>query len=450
MKKIYYRITFRLTSSMSVGSGKNDATDRDLLRNSQGKPYIPGTTLAGIYRSLFSKEMAELYFGDEISDYGKNLKESCVLVYDANIQSEKFKIVGRDCVALDEYKTGISKAKFDFEILEPGVFFVTYIEQNVSEKLIDAAIEKECQEEKQLRDIIVGRQILCHWLCGDVVIGSKATRGLGRTVVESADYAVFDLKDEGLENWLDFDMYEDAGWKSIDLMKLKHQKILSQEKISIHLVLKQKSGISIRRYTTTINEKGNEQPDYEQMTYVREEGEKEAIYPVIPGTSWAGAFRHQMEKINQDCIQDNFGFCRKGESKKSENGKSKISFSESEITGASSKQITRNAVDRFTNATVNGALYTERTYYGGNTVLDITMDRDVSDMFKDALAAAVIDLHMGFMAIGGLTSVGRGLFEIKTIEVDGRQIDADLSDGMKLYNQLREAIQGGEKEDEVE
>ena len=425
--KLYYRITFQLISSMNIGSGLNETTDNDLLRNSEGKPYIPGSTLAGIYRSLFSKEEAAEYFGDEISiEEGnkKKLSESSVLVYDANIISETFKIISRDCVALDEYKTGISGAKFDFEILEPGVSFVAYIEQNIKDKAVD-----------------IGKKIIERWLQGDVVIGAKSTRGLGKTKVLSVGFKEFDLK-ENLDSWLDFDMYDSKDWEKIDLEKLRNDQEFFRDKINIRLFLKQAGGISIRKYTTAVNEKGKEQPDYEQMIYVREEEGKNNVYPVIPGTSWAGAFRHQIEKIDRDCIGSVFGIC-KNNGQWEENRKSEISFSESEITGATVKQITRNALDRFTNATIDGALYTERTYFGGNTILDIDIKKEVSDRFKKTLAAAILDLHLGFLAVGGLTSSGRGLFCIEKIQIGDRLIEKVPDDGEGVYDKLCELVTGG-------
>lgn len=429
MKKKYYRIKFRLVSSLSVGSGKNDITDRDLVRNSQEKPYIPGTALAGIYRALFSKEDAENYFGDEIfyeqekKEQLKKPRESRVLVYDAVIASEKFRMVSRDCVALDEYKTGIPGAKFDFEILEPGVFFVTYIEQNFTQE----------------GDLDVGEKILQNWLYGNILIGSKTTRGLGKTEIETVDYAVFDLENEA-DRWLDFDMYGEDGWNRLSLEDISNMGKIQENNVKLRIFLKQKGGISIRKYTTAVNEKDHEQPDYEQMAYIREKEETEEVYPVIPGTSWAGAFRHQMEKIRKGCTGDVFGCCKKGNVSGEENKKSRIFFSESEIAGAVPKQITRNAIDRFTNATVYGALYTEKTYYGGSTELEILVNRDVPEDFKNVLAMAVTDLHMGFMAVGGLTSVGRGIFEIEKIEVNGQEMDVDSGDWENLYNFLRKEI----------
>ena len=58
--------------------------------------------------------------------------------------------------------------------------------------------------------------------------------------------------------------------------------------------------------------------------------------------------------------------------------RSKISFTESEVTDGSWKKpwkkITRNSIDRYTGGTIDGALFTELTHYGGETTLTIDID----------------------------------------------------------------------------
>ena len=38
------------------------------------------------------------------------------------------------------------------------------------------------------------------------------------------------------------------------------------------------------------------------------------------------------------------------------------------------------------------------------------------------MAAAILDLNSGYLAVGGLTAVGRGLFAVKKAVVDGKEI----------------------------
>ena len=84
------------------------------------------------------------------------------------------------------------------------------------------------------------------------------------------------------------------------------------------------------------------------------------------------------------------------------------------------------------------ALFTEKTYYGGTTELIISVDRCVEDSVKNTLAAAIADLHNGFLAIGGLTAVGRGLFEVRS--VNGTLISKDV------YQEVRDVMNQSGKE----
>ena len=125
MSKIKYvcRIEFEITSPLPIGSGENQVTDKDIVQDSRGVPYIPGTSLAGIYRSLFDGKTANAYFGKEFTKEdirntnGRvRLTESEVVTYDACMidPASLYRVTKRDMVALDEYKTAIDGAKFDF------------------------------------------------------------------------------------------------------------------------------------------------------------------------------------------------------------------------------------------------------------------------------------------------------------------------------------------------
>lgn len=81
-------------------------------------------------------------------------------------------------------------------------------------------------------------------------------------------------------------------------------------------------------------------------------------------------------------------------------------------------------------ATKTGALYTERTYYGGETELRIILPDKAADMTVAAIGACLMDLDRGYLAVGGLTSVGRGLFKITGISSNGK-------DGEKLLSAVK-------------
>ena len=199
---------------------------------------------------------------------------------------------------------------------------------------------------------------------------------------------------------------------------------------SLLLELKQVGGISIRKYTTRVKEENEEAvPDSEQLT-IWNNGKE---IPVIPGSSWAGAFLHRMKELDpQENYEALFGGCKSEEQHK----KSVIRFSESQIMGAKEKVLTRNAIDRFSGGAMDKSLFTEKTYYGGSTTLKISFSekKALTENAARTLAACITDLHYGFLSVGGLTAVGRGLFCIE--KVNGQKVADD-----KLFQSVLEILE---------
>lgn len=417
-KKRYYRISFTLESPLMLGSGKNVETDQDILRNKKGDPYIPASALAGVARSLFSESsVIDQYFGTIRSD-GNN-DNSRILFYDAVIQEEdidKAVISIRDSVALNKYKTAEKGSKFDAEILETGIRFITWMEQNLYEG-----------------DETLADQIADAWLSGEMSFGAKTMRGYGETKAYEVLCKDFDLtKKEEVESWISFDMYKDSCWNNCSSLP---QKVSTKKQLLLHL--KQNGGLSIRRYTTDIrkaDEKGIENlvPDSEQLTLANR-------IPVIPGTSWAGAFRHRMLELVPD-IENTllFGKVAGGAVR------SRIRFSETQITGSSIKAMSHNAINRFSGAVEETALFTERTCYGGETDLCISWTTELSENEMKALAAAVADLQYGLLSVGGLGGIGRGCFTVENI-------NDRVADKEKIYEQVIDILhKDSKKEDDKE
>lgn len=397
-KKKYYKIVFELAAPLAIGSGDNESTDKDLIRDANGCPYIPASSITGVIRDILTKnnkDKVKEYFGDVEINRGKNedvyISESRIVFYDATISAGTPRITVRDSVALDDYKTAKKGAKFDMEVLEPGVEFTTFIEQNYT---------SDAYED-------YGLEIARVFLYGNPVFGGKSMRGYGAICNAAVSERTFDLGTDA-EDWLKFDLY-DAGakWRNCEISDKQEE---SLKEITIHLKLK--GGLSIRRYTTKVSRGENSEPDMEQLTVGKEQ------IPVVPGTSWAGAISQRMKEFSIKKAERGsiFGFVE-GEGKDSK-ARSKISFSESQIQGGDFKIISRNSIDRFTGGTVDGALYTEKTYYGGETDLKMGWhsNESMTDLEKKALAAALTDLHFGFLSIGGETSIGRGIFTITAID----------------------------------
>ena len=401
----YFSIVFELASPLAIGSGENANTDSDIILDSSGKPTIPATAIAGVFRNYLNVgEYSELF--GYISKAGTNspkdkAHESDIRFYDAQLISDSSFTTVRDSVKLED-KVGVNGAKFDMEAVETGISFETVIE------LKDDGSDAESDILRTLEAINAGF----------LRIGSKTSRGYGRLKVVSLKKAEFTLPDDKAK-WLDFDLFdaEDKCYKETALPDS------ADDFISIKLKLKQKGAVSIRSYTVK-NADDISSADYIQLSL------KDGT-PVIPGTSWAGAFRDRFRQLSNDTLANElFGYV---DTVKLSQKKSLIYFSESEIVGGEMKVITRNSIDRFTAGTKDGALYTEKTCYNGSCGLEIFINKNgLEDAEKNiALICAVIcDLDKGYLAVGGLTSVGRGMFTVENITVNG----ADVTDALKADN----------------
>lgn len=427
-------------SSLSIGSGNKKTTDSDIIRDSRGIPFIPGSAIAGVTRHMLkgiAPEKDEEYFGNvgiTGSDYEKDSSESKIIFYDVfPIQKkEKLFISVRDQVALDDCKTAIEGAKFDMEVLEPGVSFVILIAQNVMDS-----------DEDRLD------QIATVWRLNAVRIGAKSTRGYGAFCTDRIDRVEFDFTEKkDIRNWLTFDpLVTDNVWKEWKRADpFTEQKMKQREQI-LECVINQApgSGLSIRKYTTepSPDNAAISQPDYGQLTAHVIEKNHSIEKAIIPGTSWAGAFRHHMRRMektaghNAEFLNKYFGYVGANGAKL----KSRIIFSESILDHTVFKILSRNAIDRFTGGASDKALYTEETCFNGDTTLKIYLklsDDQEDSRFISLLAAAIADLHEGILSVGGETAIGRGLFQIK--EINGRKV----KDSQSVFTMVRDILEKGD------
>ena len=404
MKKSYYRIKFNNASSLNVGGNENIVTDKDLIRDGSGKPYIPGTSLAGVYRGAFLEDEADRLFGSISMD-----NDSSIITYDATIIGD-YSTSYRDMVSIDrEYGVARKGMKFDFEVLEPGAQFITYLEVNDS----DAG------------DVIASR-----FLSNDFTFGSKTSRGLGAIENVEIKKIVFNLP-EDKDKWNSFDVYNDARW--IDAAVFEETVETDKNVYCFDLLLKQISPLLIRTYSTEVSDDEKiSLPDSIQLSFRK--GDKQI--PIIPGTSWAGVFRHRMSQLNPDHSNLVFGMNDDENGNKDEDVndgkhiKSRITFSESQLENCKYKTVTRNSIDRFKGGASNKSLFTEKYCYDGTTTLRVKIDKDVDAKTFNAFCACVCDLNNGLLSVGGEASVGRGIFKVE--KVNGWDVVAD-----ELFDHLK-------------
>lgn len=198
-EKNYLCIRIKTCSSLSIGSGENRTTDSDILRDSRGIPFIPGTAVAGMTRHLLldrgytDEKRDRQYFGyigtPGSSEAGEN-GESHLQFYDAFPEQKRefLSVTVRDQVSLDDYKVSKDGAKFDMEVLEPGVIFDVLISQNREDG------DEDCLD-----------KIADAWQSAGIFFGRKTTRGYGAFEILRISKAIFDFtRKEDILRWLTF------------------------------------------------------------------------------------------------------------------------------------------------------------------------------------------------------------------------------------------------------
>ncbi len=429
----YYGIHIELASPLNVSNGESRETDSDVLLDADDVPFVPGTSIAGAFRNALMQEKNQpgiMGFSD-----GEKGRMSQIFISDLILQNAR--IITRDGVKL-ENKTVMSGAKYDMQAVETGADGWIFLE----------AVFRENDTESENDIIAQLDSLICHLDAGDIRFGSKKNRGYGEIKVTEVAERMFRFNGDPktVEDWISFLDTEGVvrGFKDSDTRKMNAWKEskgsaseLKTEFVRIRVPLKLKGGISIRKYSTRPKE-----ADYEHITI--QGGDKNPI-PVIPGTSWNGAIRTDALRIMKEDLQVSnaekwigtiFGPIVNGK-KDSENiWQSRVGVSESKIEGAVKLPMTRTAIDRFSASAQTGGLYSEISYFGGTTELMLRVrkgqliDEKTKETFSHREIVGLLDLVIqdimnGIVAVGGQTSIGRGIFsgDASNVQYEGCEIE---------------------------
>ncbi|MDI3310254.1 MAG: RAMP superfamily CRISPR-associated protein [Thermoanaerobacterium sp.] len=443
----------KLETPCMIGSGNDTNTDIDVVKDNNDIPYIPRSSIAGVLRSFLSDGSKE----DDEPEYvkclfGKRKKDndestiSPIYFYDMNmINYSNERISTRDGVKLDyKTKTSMENNKYNYEVIENGSCFLFRMEIQLRRKL------------SYLNDKVesILYRILYSMIDGEIRLGGKTNRGLGKCTIDKNSIKILDLNfkdeeylEENLTKWFNFDWNSFDGNKKLD--ELKHETHINNIK-TIKVPLNIDTSIIIRSYNNLENS---------DQKHITSNG-----IPVIPGTSWGGAIRSGCYKIlklfydkllkldddkidnkinnkindkinsNINCI---FGYVDI-ESKKAET--SKILIEEAKINNGRTLYQTRVKIDRFTGGAAESALFNEEPIYGGETYLTIKI-KSKEDWITGLLILVIKDIQNGFIPIGGETSVGRGIMNGDKIYIDNEVVDSNTE--RKYLKSLYDFIVGG-------
>ncbi|MEA5619867.1 RAMP superfamily CRISPR-associated protein [Cronbergia sp. UHCC 0137] len=437
------------------GVGGNPQIDLPLAVNGQGKYYIPGTSLAGAFRSwIEDSQKANSVWGYQQEKDAEG-HASFILVEDAPIQGINAEI--RDGVGIHrEWGTAAEKAKYDRAILPKGC----KIPLNMTLEVPFESSEEATEYKNSFASLIKALEK------GEIRLGAAKTRGLGKVQLFN-----FSIRESNLSQ-------RDGILKALQ----------GKDEIINSAIFLQSSIISSRRKKLTFEI--NWQPQSPLMVKAEGNGIAVDILPlvsaidrsltfVLPGSSIKGAFRFQAERIirtvcpslinrNVDfldqievpLVNELFGTRAKAkkETKKgigslfiddcyanipitpSAWGNMEAATNENDLRKALDNANLQNvqqafhvAVDRWTGGAADGMLYSNLELMKINwKPIYLTLDIDrISNNKLPAISLLLLclrDLVDGRIPLGYGTNRGMGSIKVNSIVIKGDNLESDLKE----------------------
>lgn len=436
-----------LKSPLLIGDGTGETADnfRDthVLKNSNSRPFIPGTSLCGVLRDWFARNASNFVtkiFGD------LDKMQSSIQLDDITL--DNCKIISRDGVKIDDVTgTGVDGGKYDYEAIERGATGKLRLLINLRGVHIDQ--ENFDPKNYSLKEILSVIANLLRKLQNGIRLGALTTKGYGLVAIKNLSANLYDFRKKAdVAAWL-------LGKKSpYQISPLIKEFFTAKDDFIVDAKFKFNSSFIIRNYDVSAADKAK------NISAVTLRSNEDFV---ISGTSLKGIFCHRAKYIcNKLGINETFLENLMGNSSPNKKIKSRFIVTESYVAPENFSEVehTRNKIDRFTGGTLQGTLFTTKPAYQkdfSTSTLKIHFEIRNAEDFEVGLAIFLLrDLWLGHIAIGGEKSIGRGTvagmyaeinFRDKIYQLDarGKVINGDKSELENFAVALKNLARGGDK-----
>lgn len=433
-----------LASPLRIGTGIEGAGNREadiyVLKDEQGCPFIPGSSLAGVLRAWMTEtqgaELAKAFFGDERASHGKNEDDglqSSLDVRDIALRAADgtaAPIVLRDGVCLQE-STGTAKqgGKFNYEAVERGAcgtFELTLTLRRYHEPQFDA--------------MLAGMQAMAGAIRSGIHLGSLTSLGFGRTLGKDLHLYVYDFRKSrtAAAAWLCREPYGEVA------LPEQAERQIPRGAFQVEAAFFLKTPLLVRLRT--------EEKLASELTVTAKPLESGDAF-VLPGASLKGVLRHRAARILRKLgwkdadaalwLEDLMGTAGNDRDKQAKKSRLRVEESYMERKDGRTKAAAqaRLHADRFTGGVMH--LFGEKAVFQQGDAPALTLSYMVRPAKAEAaprpgdigLALLLLkDLWLGDVALGGDKSIGRGRLQgcaatLRYLDADGKEqtweLDAD-------------------------
>lgn len=383
-------------SPLCIGSGQDDGiTDSLVLKDKQGKAFIPGTSLAGVLRDIVcshDSNLADLLFGN-LSDN----RQSMINIDDVLLENSVYTV--RDGVRIDSItNTAEDTGKFDYEVVERGAagsFSATI------------TIRKNDIEDKKAVEQLAAA--LADQLMYGISLGAHTAKGFGEVKGSKIKVATYDFSQpDSLGAWLLGEMSQ------ADIYAAAAKPLVADDDFYAEIDLALKTSLLVGAEPDAFDKGSGKDEGKVQKVMLSSNGDY-----VIPGTSVKGVIRKQAEHIcrvvgdyGDDFIGSLMGYSKADKAKQ----RSRLRTYEVYLgEGVEAVNQSHVRIDRFTGGHMGSGLYTNKPVWQKKAdAKTMTMRLAISGC-SDAEAGLMLlilkDIWTGQLAFGGDKAGGSGVMQ---------------------------------------
>ena len=443
--RLQAHIVLEAETPLIIGSGnKNTLTDSSILKDVNGLPYIPGTSIAGVVRHLIDEEQQNGYFGIKSDKKTKrdNSKGSDIIFSEAKIvdfngrvqdgfssednNSEFRKLYSdlpkRNHVCITDKGVAKEHGKFDEEVIFKGSRFAFGIEMVVKSSDIDSA--------EKFFD-----QVLNILHCEVFRLGGGTRNGFG-------EMSVVDIRKRKLNLTIPAELESYLSTSSSLSSDYHSWESYNPEDMSETGWIEYKLSLTPRDFFSFDSGIGDEDVDDTPVreSFIRWNGEMGKVVKnalLIPATSLKGAIAHrvafyynlQKEKFAMKMQPEDFKDCTgnhneavrllfgyQDDDNAISQKRGNCLFSDIVEENGQDKILNHVMIDKFTGGAMDGALFSEKVIEKGNLEFrtSILVKAGDKEEFAEALSClekAIDDIDRGTLTFGAGSGRGHGAFK---------------------------------------
>lgn len=383
-------------SPLCIGSGQDDGiTDSLVLKDKQGKAFIPGTSLAGVLRDIVcshDSNLADLLFGN-LSDN----RQSMINIDDVLLENSVYTV--RDGVRIDSItNTAEDTGKFDYEVVERGAagsFSATI------------TIRKNDIEDKKAVEQLAAA--LADQLMYGISLGAHTAKGFGEVKGSKIKVATYDFSQpDSLGAWLLGEMSQ------ADIYAAVAKPLVTADEFYAEIDLALKTSLLVGAEPDAFDKGSGKDEGKVQKVMLSSNGDY-----VIPGTSVKGVIRKQAEHIcrvvgdyGDDFLGSLMGYSKADKAKQRSRLRTYEVYLREGVEAVNQSHV---RIDRFTGGHMGSGLYTNKPLWQKKAdAKTMTMRLAISGC-SDAEAGLMLlilkDIWTGQLAFGGDKAGGSGVMQ---------------------------------------